>query len=264
MTDFFSTLSPTLQALCATLFTWAITAAGAGLVFLFKKPNKTLLDAMLGFAAGVMTAASFWSLLMPAIETAQMLELCEWLTVLIGFLGGGVLLFVGDRLMAYFERKNNALDKRKRSLMLIFSITLHNIPEGMAVGVAFGSAACGLEGATLTAACMLALGIGIQNFPEGTAVSVPLHRDGASRGKSFFIGQLSGVVEPIAGVIGAVAVTQSRALLPYMLSFAAGAMIYVVVDELIPESQTNDRKDIMAMFTLIGFSVMMVLDVALG
>jgi ZIP family zinc transporter len=264
MTDLFPTFNPTVQALCATLFTWAITAAGAGLVFLFKRPNKMLLDAMLGFAAGVMTAASFWSLLMPAIETAQMLGLCEWLTVLVGFLGGGALLFIGDRIMAYFERKNAVQNKRKRSLMLIFSITLHNIPEGMAVGVAFGSAACGLEGATLTAACMLALGIGIQNFPEGAAVSVPLRRDGASLGRSFAIGQLSGAVEPVAGIIGAAAVMQSRALLPYLLSFAAGAMIYVVVDELIPESQTNDRKDIMALFTLIGFSVMMVLDVALG
>ena len=194
-----------------------------------------------------------------------------WLVAFIGLFGGGLLLFSGDRFFSRLEKRatkasNNNTPKGnvKRCWMLIFSITLHNIPEGLAVGVAFGSIAYGIEGATLTSACMLALGIGLQNFPEGTAVSVPLRREGFSRRKSFFYGQLSGVVEPIAGVIGALIALQARMLLPFLLAFAAGAMIYVVVAELIPESQTNEKKDIMALFTLVGFSIMMILDVALG
>lgn len=269
--DFFDNLNPVLQALIATVFTWAITALGAALVFFFKKVNKNVMDAMLGFAAGVMIAASFWSLLSPAIEMAENLGLVAWLVAFIGFFGGGVLLFLGDKVFCYFDKKSKKVKSNtpkerslKRSLMLIFSITLHNIPEGLAVGVAFGSLAYGLQGATLGAASLLAFGIGLQNFPEGTAVSVPLRREGFSRKQAFFFGQLSGIVEPISGVLGAILVLKVRTLLPYLLAFAAGAMIYVVVQELIPESQANKRKDLMALFTLIGFSVMMILDVALG
>ncbi len=266
MLNWFADLPPHFQALMATLFTWAVTALGAALVFVFKKVSRTVMDAMLGFAAGVMIAASFWSLLSPAIDMAEKVGINPWITVLIGFMLGGGLLFVGDRFFSALEarRRNEQSGSMKRCLMLVCSITLHNIPEGMAVGVAFASAAYGLEGATLAAAGLLALGIGLQNFPEGTAVSVPLRREGMSRGTAFFYGQLSGIAEPIAGVVGAILVLHMRMLLPYLLAFAAGAMIYVVVEELIPESQTNERKDIMALFTLIGFSVMMVLDVALG
>ena len=224
---------------------------------------------MLGLAAGVMIAASFWSLLSPAIEMAETLNMIPWLIVAVGFLCGGILLFIGDKafdIISDKQKDNRSIDKKqerkslKRCLMLIFSITLHNIPEGMAVGVAFGSLAYNLEGANLISACILALGIGLQNFPEGTAVSVPLRREGFSRKKAFFYGMLSGIV----AVIGALLVAKIRMFLPFLLAFAAGAMIYVVVEELIPESQSNERKDVMALFTLIGFVIMMVLDVALG
>lgn len=263
MICFLRNIDPVLQAVLATMFTWLVTALGAGVVFLFKSINKTVMDACLGFSAGVMIAASFWSLLSPAIEMSASLGNSPWMTVLLGFMCGGGLLFLGDRI---FEKglDNAELGSEKRAWMLIFSITLHNIPEGMAVGVAFGSIAFGLEGATLSGACLLALGIGLQNFPEGSAVSLPLLREGYSSKKAFFLGQLSGIVEPIAGFLGAVLVLSIRYLLPFLLSFAAGTMIYVVVEELIPESQTNKRKDLMALFTLIGFSIMMVMDVALG
>ncbi len=265
MVEWFKELDPTTQALLATLFTWFVTALGASFVFFFKRVNKTLMDAMLGVAAGVMVAASFWSLLSPAIEMAEHLGQTAWLTAVIGFLGGGALLFFGDKIFEMHAKKMNGNKaSKKRSFMLVSSITLHNIPEGLAVGVAFGSLAYGLEGATLMSACLLALGIGLQNFPEGTAVAVPLHREGYSRKRAFFFGQLSGVVEPISGVLGAILVMNVQFLLPYLLAFAAGAMIYVVVQELIPESQTNSRKSVMAIFTLLGFSVMMMLDVALG
>ena len=264
MVDFFINLNPILQALIATLFTWGVTAIGASLVFFFKNVNKTFMDAMLGFAAGVMIAASFWSLLSPSIEMATNLNMIPWLVAFLGIMCGGLLLFVGDKLYDYFDQKKNNSRGFKRSLMLITSITLHNIPEGLVVGVAFGSLIYGLEGATLMNACLLALGIGLQNFPEGTAVAVPLRREGMSRKKAFFYGQLSGIVEPIAGVIGALLVLKIRFLLPFLLAFAAGAMIYVVVQELIPESQTNKKKEVMAMFTLVGFSIMMILDIALG
>ena len=263
--EFFYNLNHVTQALLATIFTWGITTIGAAIVFIFKKPNKNIMDAMLGFAAGVMIAASFWSLLEPSIEMANNLNMCSWIIASIGFLCGGILLFIGDKLFNHFD--NNFLKKRdgfKRCLMLIFSITLHNIPEGLAIGVAFGSLNYGLEGATIASSLILALGIGLQNFPEGTAVSVPLRREGMSRKKAFFFGQLSGIVEPISAVIGALLVTKIRLLLPFLLAFAAGAMIYVVVQELIPESQSNKKKEIMALFTLIGFSIMMILDVALG
>lgn len=265
MIDFFINLDHTIQALLATIFTWGITALGAGLVFFFKKINKSVMDAMLGFAAGVMIAASFWSLLSPAIEMAKSLNMITWLVAFLGFFTGGLLLFIGDKIFNFLnKKKENKNNSFKRSLMLIFSITLHNIPEGLAVGVAFGTIAYGLEGATLINACLLSLGIGLQNFPEGTAVSVPLRREGFSRKKAFLYGQLSGIVEPISGFLGALLVIKVRLLLPFLLAFAAGAMIYVVVEELIPESQTNEKKDLMALFTLIGFSVMMILDISLG
>ncbi len=263
MFTWFQNLDYTMQALIATIFTWSITALGAGIVFAFRKINKNIMDAMLGFAAGVMIAASFFSLLSPAIEMATNLQMIPWLITTIGFFMGGILLFIGDKIFDQHLKKDNK-NKIKRSFMLIFSITLHNIPEGLAVGVAFGSLAYGIEGATLGAAIMLAIGIGLQNFPEGTAISVPLLRDGFSRTKAFFYGQLSGIVEPISGVIGAILVIKVRTILPFLLAFAAGAMIYVVVQELIPESQTNKKKDLMALFTMIGFSIMMLLDLALG
>ena len=264
MIDFFTGLDHTIQALIATTFTWGVTALGASLVFFFKKVKKGVMDAMLGFAAGVMIAASFFSLISPAIEMALNLNMIPYIIVTIGFIAGGLLLFSGDKIYDVCNKKIEKNNKFKRCMMLVFSITLHNVPEGLAVGVAFGSLKYGLEGATLAAACLLALGIGIQNFPEGTAVSVPLRREGFSRKKAFLYGQLSGMVEPISGVIGALLVLKIRYLLPFLLSFAAGAMIYVVVQELIPESQTNKKKDLMALFTLIGFSIMMILDVALG
>lgn len=266
MVDFIMSLDPVFQALIATLFTWSVTILGASIVFFFKKVNKSIMDAMLGFAAGVMIAASFWSLLSPSIEMAESLNMIAWLVAAIGFLCGGCLLFIGDKVFDILTKNDDKKESSrfKRCMMLIFSITLHNIPEGLAVGVAFGSLAYGLDGATLASSSLLALGIGLQNFPEGTAVSVPLRREGLSRKKAFFYGQLSGIVEPISGVIGALLVLKIRTLLPFLLAFAAGAMIYVVVEELIPESQTNAKKDLMAFFTLIGFSIMMVLDVALG
>ena len=258
--NFFYNLNPIIQTIIAATFTWSITALGAALVFVFKKPNKTMMDAMLGFAAGVMIAATFWSLLNPALEMASKLKMNSCLIVTIGFLTGGLFLFLGDRIYNHFNKN----EIKKRCFMLILSITLHNLPEGLAIGVAFGSVLYGLEGATSASALLLALGIGIQNFPEGTAVSLPLKRDGYSNKKAFFIGQLSGIVEPIAAILGCILVQKIQTILPFVLAFAGGAMIYVVVQELIPESQTNEKKDLMALFTLIGFSIMMILDVVLG
>ena len=261
MSNFIFNLNPIIQALLATIFTWAVTALGSALVFMFKKIHKNILDSMLGIAAGVMIAASFWSLLSPSIEMANVLKINIILSVAAGFLSGGLLLFIGDKFMNKMQNKSSNL---KRTLMLIVSITLHNVPEGLAVGVAFGSTLYGLDGATLMSAWTLAIGIGIQNFPEGTAVSVPLRREGFSRNKSFVYGMLSGVVEPISGVLGALLVLKVRIILPFLLAFAAGAMIYVVIQELIPESQTNENKEVISMCTLIGFTIMMLLDVLLG
>lgn len=265
-TDVFSSIPYPLLALLATLFTWGITALGASLVFFFRPIHKNAMDAMLGFAAGVMVAASFWSLLSPAAALSRELGKAPWIPLLLGFFGGGLLLFLGDkgfdRLLQ--NREVSHSQGQKRSLLLMLSVTLHNIPEGMAVGVAFGSLPYDLAGATPAAACLLALGIGLQNFPEGTAVSVPLLRDGCSKKHAFFMGQLSGMAEPVSGVIGALLALHVRLLLPYLLSFAAGAMIYVAVAELIPESQQSAKKSVMALFTIVGFSVMMVLDLALG
>ena len=266
MLDFFSELSPVTQALIASLFTWSITTLGASIVFFFKEVREGIMDALLGFSAGVMISASFWSLLSPAIEMATNLKMTSWIVAFTGFMSGGLLLFIGDKAFSHFSSKNNnnGTGKVKRCLMLIFSITLHNIPEGLVIGVAFGSLAYGVEGATLASAITLAIGIGLQNFPEGSAVSLPLRREGMKRAKAFFLGQATGIVEPISAVLGAFLVLKIQVLLPFLLAFAAGAMIYVVVEELIPESQSNSRKDLMALFTLIGFSVMMILDVALG
>jgi len=269
--EWFKTLSPVFQALLATIFTWLLTALGAAMVFFFKKINRSLLDGMLGFAAGVMIAASFWSLLAPAIEmTPQVTNLPVWVPAVIGFLMGGFFLWLADRILPHlhFGKPVNEAEgiqtRWKRSILLVLAITLHNIPEGLAVGVAFGALATDLSSVTLGGAMGLALGIGIQNFPEGAAVSIPLRREKLSRTKSFMYGQLSGIVEPIAGVIGALAVISMRPILPYALSFAAGAMIYVVVEELIPESQQHKDNDNATIGAMLGFAVMMLLDVALG
>lgn len=260
MINYLEEINPVLQAFIATLFTWSITTLGASLVFLFKKINKNILDSMLSFSAGIMTSAAFFSLLSPAISLADNIKMNSWLIVSVGFICGGIFLLLGD----YFYEKTNKKKNNKRIILLVLSITLHNIPEGLAVGVAFGSIAHGIDGATLASASILALGIGIQNFPEGCAVSIPLRREGLSRKKAFFLGQLSGIVEPVAGVIGALLAIKIRLILPFLLSFAAGAMIYVVIEELIPESQTNERKGLMAFSSLVGFTIMMILDVALS
>ena len=260
--DSLNSISPILLALMATLFTWFVTLLGASLVYFFKKVNKTILDCMLSISAGVMIAASFWSLLAPSIEMAKSLAMNKAIIPAIGFLCGGLLILLMDKI---FSKKNSVLSSsKKRCLLLVLSITLHNIPEGLAVGVAFGSIMYNLDGATLMSAIGLAIGIAIQNFPEGCAVSVPLRREGMSRNKAFFYGQLSGFVEPIAGVIGALLVLKVRIILPFFLAFAAGAMIYVVASELIPECQENKNKGLISMFTLIGFVIMMLLDVLLG
>ncbi|MDX1638098.1 MAG: ZIP family metal transporter [Balneolaceae bacterium] len=271
--DWFLSLGAVYQSLLGGLFTWGLTAAGAALVFFFRNIQQKVLDAMLGFAAGVMIAASFWSLLSPSIEMASAQGSIAWLPAVIGFLAGGVFLRICDAYIPHLhigfpmDEAEGVTTSWRRAILLVLAITIHNIPEGLAIGVLFGAAASGIEaagGATVGAAIALALGIGIQNFPEGTAVSVPLRREGVSVGRSFWYGQLSGVVEPISCVIGAAAVLMVRPILPYALAFAAGAMIYVVVEELIPESQLSGNTDIATMGTMVGFSIMMLLDVALG
>jgi len=270
MVNWFTGLSPVLQALIATLFTWFVTALGAALVFFFKTINRKVLDGMLGFAAGVMIAASYWSLLAPAIEMAEEGSLPAWVPATSGFLLGGLFLYIADKIIPHLhlgfpmDEAEGPKTSWHRSILLVLAITLHNIPEGLAVGVAFGALASDLPSATLAGAMALALGIGIQNFPEGAAVSVPLRREGFSSLKSFWYGQASGMVEPIAGVLGAVSVILIKPILPYALAFAAGAMIYVVVEELIPESQLEKNTDIATMGAMGGFAVMMTLDVALG
>lgn len=271
MIDFFQHYSPINQVVIATLFTWGVTAAGASLVFLTTTINQRLMDSMLGFAAGVMIAASFWSLLAPGIEMAEQMGQTPWLTAVIGFMGGGIFMRITDRLLPHLHpglatnQSEGIKTSWQRSTLLVLAITLHNIPEGLAVGVAFGAVAAGLPSATLGGAIALAIGIGLQNFPEGTAVSMPLRREGMGRKKSFFMGQASGMVEPVSGVLGALFVLQMQSILPYALCFAAGAMIFVVVEELIPESQRIAANiDLVTMATMAGFSVMMILDVALG
>jgi ZIP family zinc transporter len=266
----FATLSPIIQALLATLFTWGMTAAGAATVFLTKNVSRSLLNAMLGFAAGVMIAASFWSLLAPAIEMSEGGGVPGWIPATVGFLLGGAFLWGVDRVLPHLhlgleiEEAEGIKTTWQRSVLLVTAITLHNFPEGLAVGVAFGAVAAGLPAATLAGAIALAIGIGIQNFPEGLAVAMPLRREGFSRTKSFLYGQASGLVEPIAGVLGAAAVLLMQPILPYALSFAAGAMIYVVVEELIPESQQGQETHMSTIGAMLGFAVMMILDVALG
>jgi ZIP family zinc transporter len=268
--EWFASLSPILQALLGTLFTWFVTALGAAMVFLFRSVNRRLLNAMLGFAAGVMIAASFWSLLAPALEMAAEGPIPEWIPAAAGFLLGGAFLWLVDRILPHLhlgmpiEKAEGIHTNWHRSVLLVMAITLHNIPEGLAVGVAFGAVAAGLPAASLAGAVALAIGIGLQNFPEGAAVSIPLRREGFKPLRAFWYGQLSGVVEPIAAVLGAVAVLLVRPLLPYALAFAAGAMIYVVVEELIPESQCDRDTDPSTIGAMLGFALMMVLDVALG
>ena len=265
----FSELNPIMQAFLATLFTWFLTAVGASLVFGMKTMNRRILDLMLGFAAGVMIAASVWSLLIPAIDLAEADGLPGWMPALVGFVLGGIFLSVVDRILPHLhpglssDHAEGIKASWSRSALLMAAITLHNIPEGLAVGVAFGAVAQE-GGTTLAAAVALAVGIGIQNLPEGTAVALPLRGTGMSRGKSFFFGQLSAVVEPIAAVIGATTVTLARPILPYTLAFAAGAMIYVVVEEVIPESQLSGKTDLGTGGAMAGFAIMMLLDVALG
>ena len=266
----FVQLNPILQALVATLFTWAVTALGAATVFLTRMPSRRTMDIMLGFAAGVMTAASYWSLLAPAIEMAEEMNVPPWLPAATGFLLGAAFLRMLDKILPHLhpdlplDQAEGPKTSWQRSVLLVSAITLHNIPEGLAVGVAFGAVAAGLPAASLAGAVALAIGIGLQNFPEGMAVAMPLRREGMRRTKAFMYGQASALVEPVAGVFGAALVIIARPILPYALSFAAGAMIFVVVEELVPESQTGGHADAATMGVCIGFVVMMVLDVALG
>ncbi len=266
----FRELHPVLQVLLATLFTWGMTALGAGLVFTTKQLSRKALDGMLGFTAGVMIAASYWSLLAPAIEISQGQSLPAWFPAAAGFLSGGFVLWGIDKVLPHLhigfrrEEAEGIKTTWRRTSLLILAITLHNIPEGLAVGVAFASASAGLGGTSFGMAVALALGIGIQNFPEGLAVSMPLRREGFSRFRCFWYGQLSAVVEPVAGVLGAAAVLIFRPLLPYAFGFAAGAMIFVVVEEVVPESQRSGDTDLPTAGAIVGFVVMMVLDVALG
>ncbi|HUF90187.1 MAG TPA: ZIP family metal transporter, partial [Gemmatimonadota bacterium] len=271
--EWFRGQDPLLQSLLAGGFTWGVTALGAALVFFTRRMDRALLDAMLGFAAGVMIAASFWSLLVPAIEMAAAAGTVKWMPALVGFLLGGAFLRVADHFLPHLhprlrmEQAEGLPTAWRRATLLVLAITLHNIPEGLAVGVAFAAAAQSLDvagGATLGGAIALALGIGLQNFPEGIAVAMPLRREGVRPLKAWWYGQLSAAVEPLAAVTGAAAVLLMGAILPYALAFAAGAMIYVVIEELIPESQTGGHTDLATSATMVGFAVMMVLDVALG
>jgi ZIP family zinc transporter len=266
--DYFESIDPILAALYATLFTWFLTAFGASFVFFFKNMNRVVLDGMLGFTGGVMIAASFWSLLSPAIEMSKGEGFVKVIPAAIGFALGALFIFGLDKLLPHlhinFQETEGVKSPWQRTTLLVLAITLHNIPEGLAVGVLFGGVAAGIPEASIAGAVTLAIGIGIQNFPEGIAVSMPLRRMGMSRWKSFMYGQSSAIVEPIAGVLGAVAVTFFTPLLPYALAFAAGAMIFVVVEEVIPETQQDKNTDIATLGLIGGFIVMMVLDVALG
>lgn len=263
MTEIILNLNPVIASLIASTITFLITTLGSSLVFLFKRTNKDVMDSMLGFSAGVMIAASFFSLLSPSINLSIELNYIPWLIASIGFMCGGILIYLGDKLINKINSKKGT-KKLKRNIMLVTSIVLHNIPEGMAIGVAFGSLFYENTIALTISAWMLAIGIGIQNFPEGSAVSLPLHRDGMSKKNSFLIGGLSALVEPFSALLGVLLVLKIKALLPILLAFAAGAMIYVATSELIPESQTNKNKGLITLLTLIGFTIMMILDVALS
>ena len=266
--DFFESINPITGALYATLFTWFLTALGASLVFFVKVMNRALLDGLLGFTGGVMVAASFWSLLAPGIEMSPGEGFIKVIPAAIGFGLGAIFIFGLDKILPHihinFKESEGIKTPWHRTTLLVMAITLHNIPEGLAVGVLFGGVAAGIPEASISGAVALAIGIGIQNFPEGIAVSMPMRRQGVSRFKSFWYGQLSAIVEPIAAVVGAVAVSFFTPLLPYALSFAAGAMIFVVVEEVIPETQQDKYTDIATLGFIGGFIVMMVLDVALG
>lgn len=270
MNVFLAQFHPVLQALFATLFTWGVTALGSAGVFLAKEFKRTIMDGLLGFAGGVMTAASYWSLLAPAILLSEELNVPKWLPAVVGFLLGAGFLFAVDQLLPHlhFEMPTDQAEGIQshwtRSVLLVMAITMHNIPEGLAVGIAFGAVGAGMPEATMAGAIALALGIGLQNFPEGFAVSAPLRREGMKPGKAFLIGQLSGMVEPIAGVLGAWLVFSMRSILPYALAFAAGAMIYVVVEELIPEANQGKHSNVPTIGFITGFTIMMLLDVALG
>ena len=261
MIDFFLELNPIIQALIATLFTWFVTFLGAFIVCFFKKINVRVLDLMLGFASGVMIAASFWSLLSPSIELSEKLGHIKWLLPSLGFIGGGIFVILADKFLD--KIMNNKNESKKRSILLVTAVTLHNIPEGLAVGVAFGGVLAGIPEASIISACLLAIGIGLQNFPEGAAVSLPLRREGYSIKKCLFYGQASGIVEPISGVLGALLAIKVQSILPFLLAFSAGSMIGVVGAELIPES-TKNHKNTATIGLLLGFMIMMILDVALG
>ena len=264
--EWFENLNPVLQTLLATTFTWGVTALGALMVCFFKEMNKKVLDTILGFSAGVMIAASFWSLISPALDLSKELGYIEWLLPAIGFTLGGIFVLLSDKFLDKVLKTKKSLksaDSLKRSILLVSAITIHNIPEGMAIGVAFGGIASGVPGMTLIGAVMLALGIGIQNFPEGAAVALPLRSEGYSRFKSFMLGQASALVEIVAGIIGSVLVMYIRSMLPLLLAFASGAMIVVVARELLPESVKNN-KNLSTLGLVAGFILMMVLDVALG
>lgn len=265
---YLESIDPIMAAFYATMFTWFVTALGASFVFFFKTMNRTILDGMLGFTGGVMVAASYWSLLSPAIEMSEGEGFVKVMPAAIGFLMGALFLFALDKTLPHlhinFKESEGIKSPWQRTTLLVLAITLHNIPEGLAVGVLFGGVAAGIPEASIAGAVTLAIGIGIQNFPEGIAVSMPLRRMGMSRRKSFMYGQASAIVEPIAGVIGAVAVTFFTPVLPYALAFAAGAMIFVVVEEVIPETQQDKNTDIATLGFIGGFIVMMSLDVALG
>jgi len=268
--EYFESINPILAAFYATLFTWGLTAAGAALVFFFKNPNRAVMDAMLGFTGGVMVAASFWSLLAPGIEMSPGEGFVKVIPAAVGFLLGAFFLFGLDKVLPHLHInfKESEAEGIKtpwhKTTLLTLAITLHNIPEGLAVGVLFGGVAAGFDGATIGGAVALALGIGLQNFPEGFAVSMPLRRQGLTRRRSFMYGQASAMVEPIAAVIGAWAVITFQPILPYALAFAAGAMIFVVVEEVIPETQQDKHSDVAVMGFIGGFIVMMTLDVGLG
>ncbi len=266
--SYLESIDPIIAALYATTFTWLVTAAGASFVFFFRNMNRNVMDGMLGFTGGVMVAASIWSLLIPAIDMSEGEGFVKVIPAVVGFLAGAAFLFALDKILPHlhvnFKQVEGVKSPWQRTTLLVLAITLHNIPEGLAVGVLFGGVAAGIPEATIGGAVALALGIGLQNFPEGVAVSMPLRRMGLSRRKSFFYGQLSAVVEPMAGVLGAVAVATFTPMLPYALAFAAGAMIFVVVEEVIPEAQQNKSSDIATIGFIGGFIVMMTLDVALG
>jgi len=265
---YLTSINPIRAALYAGLFTWALTALGSALVFFFKNSSRAILDTMLGFTGGVMVAASFWSLLAPAIDLSAGSGFTRVIPAAVGFFLGALALFGLDKVMPHlhinFKETEGVKTKWHRTTLLVLAITLHNIPEGLAVGVLFGGVAAGFDGATIGGAVALTIGIALQNFPEGFAVSMPLRRQGVSRFKSFWYGQLSAIVEPIAAILGAWAVYSFQAILPYALAFAAGAMIFVVVEEVIPETQQDKYTDLATMGFIVGFIVMMSMDVGLS